>query len=531
MTDPDDDAKPTATFNRVGDDVEEALRRSEQHLAAAQRITHCGSWEIELGDLSDIDGNPLRWSDEVFRIFGYEPGAIEVTNENFFRAVHPEDRERIHAAVQAAIETGAPYSLDHRVIRPDGSIRIVHEESELRYDASGRPTRMIGTVQDITHQRQTEAQLVLGDRMASLGQLAGGIAHEVNNPLTAVVANLDLIERTLKKLDGASPALLEQVADAIEGADRVRAIIRDLTAFARADDARTVVDVVAVIESSLRLAAHELKHRANVVRDFAGMVLVEGNEARLGQLFLNLLRNAAAAIPEGEPDRNEVRVSVRSEGTRVRIAIGDTGAGIAAEDQARIFEPFFTTNPGVGIGLGLSICQRIVNALRGSLTFTSEPGRGTEFVVDLPAPASMVRRASTAPRTGPSGSRPPQNKVRRARVLVIDDEAIITNALEHQLGEYHDVTIANEPLAALELIREDRFDVILCDLMMPRLTGFDLYKSLETPLAAKVILMTGGSYSHELRDLMEQTSVATVTKPFELDELLRAISVVIARRT
>ncbi|NVB83013.1 MAG: PAS domain-containing protein [Kofleriaceae bacterium] len=523
MNDSDDAAKP-----RSAEEVAEALRRSEHHLAAAQRITHCGSWELDLGDLSDIDGNSLVWTDEVFRIFGYEPGAIAVTNESFYRAVHPDDRERVRAAIHAAIETGAPCSLEHRVIRPDGSVRFVHEESELVCDASGRPIRMIGTVQDITVQRHTEAQLVFSDRMASLGQMAGGIAHEINNPLTAVVANLDLIARTLKKMDGITPALLEQVADAVEGADRVREIVRDLSAFAKADEAKTVVDVIAVIESSLRLATHELKHRANVVRDYAGIVLVVGNEARLGQLFLNLLRNAAAAIAEGDPDNHEVRISVKTDEARGRVVIrvADTGAGIAPEHHARIFEPFYTTNPGVGTGLGLSICQRIVSALGGKLTFTSELGRGSEFVVELAAPTNLLR-----PRGMPSGSRPPLNRPRRARVLVIDDEPPITTALEHQLGEYHDITTANEPLAALELIREDAgFDVILCDLMMPRLTGLDLYKSLDTPLASKMVLMTGGAFPHELRDLMARTSVATVVKPFELDELLRVISAVIARR-
>lgn len=530
MNDSDDAAKPAAT-RRSAEQVAEALRRSEQHLAAAQRITHCGSWELELCDLADLDGNPLAWTDELFRILGHEPGAIEVTNESFFRAIHPDDRERIRAAIHAAIRTGAPYSLDHRVMRPDGSVRIVHQKSELVCDPSGRPVRLLGTVQDITGHRQTEAQLVFSDRMASLGQMAGGIAHEINNPLTAVVANLDLIARALKQMAEVSPALLEQVADAIEGADRVREILRDLSAFAKADDARTVVDVIAVIESSLRLATHELKHRATVVRDYAGIVLVEGNEARLSQLFLNLLRNAAAAIPEGEADDHEIRISVKTDEARGRVLVrvADTGAGIAPEHQARIFEPFYTTSPGVGAGLGLSICQRIVTALGGKLTFASEVGRGSEFVVDLAAPTKLLRPGS--PRGVPAGSRPPRDKPRRARILVIDDEPPITTALEHQLGEYHDVTTANEPLAALELIRGDAaFDVILCDLMMPRLTGVDLYKRLETPLASRMVLMTGGAFTHELRELVARTSVATVVKPFELDELLRVISAVIARR-
>ena len=518
-------------------DIEAALRRSEQHLAAAQRITHCGSWEVDLVDLVDLEANPLVWSDEVFRIFGYEPGAIEVTNENFFRAVHPDDRARITAAVHAAIASGTTYSIDHRVIRPDGSTRIVHEQSELQYDAAGRPVRMIGTVQDVTEQRSTEAQLVFHDRMVAVGTLAAGVAHEINNPLTAVCANLDLALAVLA--DPAGPAeraelvreLADRLRDAREGADRVRAIVRDLMVFSRGEElTRTPVDVTLVLESALRMAAHELRGRARVLRTYGDTPLVEANEARLGQVFLNLVRNAAHAIPDGAPERHQIRLASATDPRgRVVVSIADTGGGIAPELRSRIFVPFFTTKAvGEGTGLGLSICQRIVTDLGGEIAFTTEVGRGTEFRVTLPASTGAAPR----PRAAPVRPPPPASRA-RARVLVIDDEPMLTAALRSLLSDIHDVAVLNDAVVARDAFAAGvRYDVVLCDLVMPRLTGIQLHGALREiapEQARRMILMTGGAFTPESRQVLESSGIAWIEKPFLLEDLCRAITEVRAR--
>ncbi|MBL0216168.1 MAG: PAS domain-containing protein [Myxococcales bacterium] len=496
-------------------DVEAALRRSEKHLAAAQRITHCGSWELDLGDLVELNRNPLRWSDEVFRIFGYEPGGIEVTNESFFAHVHPDDRESIASAVRTAIETGTPYSIDHRVIRPDGSVRIVHEESELQCDASGRPIRMIGTVQDVTEERTTETQLVFQDRLATVGTLAAGVAHEINNPLASVIANLEMIERSLAHVTSLPPQLAGQLRDAKEGADRVRTIVRDLMVFARADDLpRGAIELQGVIESSLRLANHDLKHRARVIWDLDPIPPVIGNQARLGQVFLNLFRNAAHAIPDGDPDRHHVRVSTRLTGGRVVVEVTDTGSGIPPELRSRLFTPFVTSKRD-GMGLGLSISHRIIAELGGELSFTSEPGQGTTFTVSL-VPARALRSPQG------SGTHPTQ-PLGRVKVLIIDDEVTITNALRRHLQPDHDVTVENDPIAALALIRDGgAFDVILCDLIMPRMNGVQLHRELTAispAQAAATILMTGGSVPKDAVELLASGRIANLTKPFDLDHL------------
>jgi PAS domain S-box-containing protein len=514
------------------DDAQAALLRCRQHLAAAQRITRCGSWELELGDLSDIDANPLRWSDEVFRIFGYEPGAIAVSNENFYRAVHPDDRERIGAAVREAIETGTLYSIDHRVIRPDGSIRIVHEQSEVQYDAAGRPARMIGTVHDVTEQRTTEAQFAFRDRMVSVGTLAAGVAHEINNPLAAVCANLELLAGAVAELAERAeipPEVHDRIRNASEGADRVRAIVRDLMVLSRIDELRrAAVDVTSVLESALRMALHELRGRARVIREYGRVPPVDGNEARLGQVFLNLIRNAAQAIPGGDPERHHIRIACATdERGRVVVAISDTGCGIPPELRPQIFAPFVTTKPpGEGTGLGLSICQRIVASLGGEIDFTSELGRGTEFRVTLPPRAAEP--PEPAPDLAPAAASPA-----RSRVLVLDDEATIAAVLADLLAEGHDVAVLTDAVAARDaFVAGARYDAVLCDLMMPRLDGMELHallRRIAPEQAGRMIIMTGGACTPEAQRFLETSGVRWIEKPFRLDELHRAIGAVTRR--
>jgi len=260
------------------------------------------------------------------------------------------------------------------------------------------PGRHLFALRDVTEERTMQARLALTDRMASLGTLAAGIAHELNTPLAYVSANIGFASRELEDA-GRSPApdareeARAALKDAIDGADRMRRIIRDLRMFARPDDARDEpVRLQPILESAVNLAWNEIKHRARLVRDLVPVPSVRGNEARLGQVFLNLIVNAAQAIPPGAADRNEISVRTRLEPDgRVAVEVRDSGSGILPEHLPRIFDPFFTTKPvGEGTGLGLSICHRIVSDMRGSIEVDSEPGRGTTFVVRL-VPAGQDR--------------------------------------------------------------------------------------------------------------------------------------------
>jgi len=468
----------------------------DRHFAATQRIAQCGSWEL--------DGTAMRWSDETFRIFGHEPNEIAPSIVTFVEAVAVDDRQ----VVQTALESAHPFSLDHRIVRPDGIVRVVrtHGDGEM------------GTIIDVTEARATEAQLVFADRLASVGALAAGVAHEINNPLAAAVANLDLIGRCL---DGGRPLtdLRERVNDASEGVARVAAIVRDLMMFSRADDARRAVDVPQVLESALRLLSHELKHRARVERNYAAVPVVYANEARLGQVFLNLLRNAIEAIPEDDPEIHAIRLSVSVHAGRIVVAIADTGIGIPVELQPQIFAPFFTTKPvGRGTGLGLAISQRIVTDLGGELTFTSNVGHGSEFRVALPARVPAIELVGWTPRPAPP---------RRYRILVVDDEPMITSALQRILAD-HEVVVLHSARPAIDAIASGvRYDAILCDLMMPQMNGLDLHDEIARiapDQAARTIVMTGGTFSVDVRARLVESGVVQIDKPFDVDRLRELVA-------
>jgi signal transduction histidine kinase len=364
------------------------------------------------------------------------------------------------------------------------------------------------------------SQLMQADRMASVGMLAAGVAHEINNPLAYAIGSLDFVQHQLKDLeqripDGPWSEVREALTEAREGADRVKHVVRDLKTFSRADEERrTTIDLRPVLESSINMAFNEIKYRARLVKDYDRTPPVLANEARVGQVFLNLLINAAQAIPEGHAQQNEIRVVTRTDGLgRAVIEVRDTGSGIPAGVIARIFDPFFTTKPiGVGSGLGLSICRNIVSALGGEITVESEIGKGTVFRVVLPP----------APPVDDDEAPPPAAAVtqgRRGRVLIVDDEPGIGEVIRRVLRSEHDVIALTSAEEARALIaRGDRFDVILCDLMMPGMTGMDLHAelgSLAPDQAERMVLLTGGAFTPRARQFLDALPNIRVEKPFD----------------
>jgi nitrogen-specific signal transduction histidine kinase/CheY-like chemotaxis protein len=370
------------------------------------------------------------------------------------------------------------------------------------------------------------AELVATDRMASVGTLAGGVAHEINNPLAAVIANLELAIDDVKglKLPPEKGELLEELEDAREAAHRVRQIVRDLRLFSRAEeDRRDLVDVREILESTLRMAWNEIRHRAKLVKAFDEVPLVDANEARLGQVFLNLVLNAAHAIGTGRAEANEIRVSTSVEGREVIVEVRDSGAGMSDEVRARIFEPFFSTKPaGVGRGLGLPISQRIVEEMGGRIEVKTRPGMGSSFAVRLPT------ADGDAAEVGPRSRPPPIPKDQRGRILVVDDEPIVATAVARTLSADHDVETEHLSSRALERIKNgERFDVILCDVMMPNVSGVDFYLELERVApdeVDKVVFLTGGAFVAQAREFLDNVPNLRLEKPFAPDELREIVS-------
>ncbi|MEO6953732.1 MAG: response regulator [Polyangia bacterium] len=381
-----------------------------------------------------------------------------------------------------------------------------------------------------TEQMKLRNQLLVSDRMASMGTLAAGVAHEINNPLACVMANLDLAVRELaehaEQLDLMTELseVGEELRDAREAAERIRNIVRDLKIFSRSDEEkRGAVDVQRVMESTLRMAWNEIRHRARLVKNYGKTPPVGASESRLGQVFLNLVVNAAQAIQEGRAESNEIRISTTvAPSGNVVVEIADTGPGMPPEVLGQLFTPFFTTKPiGVGTGLGLSICHSIIAGFGGSIEVQSEVGKGTSFRISL-LPAATEALEEVPPITG---STPAQ---RRGKILVVDDEPMIAKAVQRILSAEHDVTTLGSADDALKRIEAgERFDVILCDLMMPEMTGMDLHGELSRvgqEQADRMIFLTGGAFTVRARAFLAEIPNQRIEKPFDSTHLRALIN-------
>jgi DNA-binding response OmpR family regulator len=433
-----------------------------------------------------------------------------------------------------------------------------NDERAARVLAEARAA-MVDELERKVEERTKELQATIierrhAERMASVGMLSASIAHEINNPLAVVTGNLELLELGLKDLagdpavkmlvdgleDGIGRQLFDRLGtpddplrDALEAAERVREIVRDLKMFSRSEgeDTPTSVDVHKVIDSAIRMASNEIRHRAKLVRDFGSVPQVIGSESRLGQVFLNLIVNAAQAMPVGQVAGNEIRISTRVDaGGHVAIAFADTGVGIAADKLAKVFEPFFTTKPaGVGTGLGLAICHRIVTELGGTMEVESEISRGTVFTAKLrPAsPATTIGAVS-------ADSQRPEAAQAHGRVLIVDDEPALLKMIERMLEREHEVVGVSSAAAAVALFdKGERFDVILSDLMMPEMTGMDLHAALSRSVpeqAARMIFMSGGALSPDAVKFFDEQANPTLDKPFPPKALRQAIASLLGRR-
>jgi PAS domain S-box-containing protein len=520
---------------------EAALRASEERFRIVARVTNDAIWEMDLETLR------VEHADNFAAIFGYRPEDVGEDVAWWYQRIHPDDRARVDATLAAWRASGDDTCVgEYRFRRADGTWAHVFDRGMMMRDAAGRPVRFIGAMMDVSERKQMEAKLAVADRLAALGTLAAGVAHEINNPLSYVIANVRIVEERLRKLAGgldpsagarpapdpADPAALREALtsaaaaldEAREGAERVHRIVADLKAFAGAEEERrSRVDVRRALEAALNLAEHEVRRRARLVRDLADVPPVLANEARLGQVFLTLVVNAAESIPAGDPAANEVRVSARrDDGGRAVIEVRDTGPGLGAEARGRIFDPFFSVRAsGERAGLGLSICHAIVTAFGGEVQVDSELGRGTCFRVVLPAAGG----ASAQPTPPPAAPSRPPAAPRPGRILVVDDEPMVGRMVERALGHAHriaSVTSGKDALA--RLVAGERFDVILCDLMMPSMSGMDLHErvlALDPDQAERMVFLSGGAFTPRAREFLARHP--SLEKPFDLRALEAAI--------
>ena len=348
----------------------------------------------------DLDGLVTFCNPAAVRILGLA-APEQLLGRSFYGMARLPDAGKALPAVwsEAAVHTYARLEQELQLRRGDGSLVAV-QHSAAAMLRQGKLVGRVVTFLDITERkraeealRKSQAQLRMADRLATVGTLSAGVAHEINNPLAYTLANLAFVRDALTRLPDSLPGvdlpeLRASIAEANEGAERVRRIVKDMKVLSRMDDDRIgVVDVEAALDASLNMAIHELRHRAQVVKDYGRVPLVRCNEGRLVQVFLNLLVNASQAIAGNAPERNEVRLATCIDGRgQIAVEISDTGMGIPEEVLPRIFDPFFTTKPvGVGTGLGLSICHSLITAMGGAIEVASKVGVGTRFLIVLPA--------------------------------------------------------------------------------------------------------------------------------------------------
>ncbi len=451
-------------------------------------------------------------------------------------------------------ESAALYRADDRGVVESGNSRLAYDEPMERDGQTmwlrtskvalrgrdGKVSGVLGVYEDITAYKQLEERLTHAQRLESVGTLAAGMAHEINNPLAYVLSNVevarDWLNEALAKarsgphtaaqmaeLVAAVAQVEEPLRDASDGATRVAQLVVDIKSMARpTDELRAPRDLRTIIETAVKLTANAVRHSASVRVSFGETPLVAATEGPLVQVFVNLLMNAAQAIGEGRADHNEICISTWTGADGSACAeVRDTGPGIPADVLPRVFDPFFTTKPiGGGMGLGLSTSHGIVAGLGGRLLAESGAHGGAAFRLVMPPSAG----AATATRATVS---PPSLSARRGRVLVIDDEPAVALSISRILRDRHDVTMLSDGREAIALLRAGTgYDLIFCDLMMPNMSGIEFYQSLAviSPKAAsKVVFMTGGAFTPAARAFLDSVGRTPIAKPFTMEKI-RAVA-------
>jgi two-component system, cell cycle sensor histidine kinase and response regulator CckA len=385
---------------------------------------------------------------------------------------------------------------------------------------------MVGAVmvfRDVTEQKLMRRQLELSDRLASLGTMAVGIAHEVNNPLAVVLANATYVLEELRHQQRSGEAAPRGLSEAVQalteleaGARQIAGIVADLQAFSPpTQPADGGGDVAAATAWAVRSTAHELRDRAQVTTQVASVPRVKLDETRLAQVLVNLLMNAAHAIPPGAPARHTVVVAASVVDANVVIEVRDTGGGIAPDVLMRVFEPFYTTKQvGPGTGLGLAVCHGIATSVGGRIDVESRLGHGSTFRVTLP----IMTPREVLPSITASATTP----LRVGKILVIDDDPLVVQTMQRMLRIHTVVSITDAREALALLARGESFDLIFSDVVMPWMTGIQLYERLlvEAPDAvAHVVFLTGGAVDAQMSDFLAVVRNVCLTKPFSAHEL------------
>ena len=490
------------------------LRASESRLQLAAASASLGIWDRHVQAGIEI------WNDRMWELYGLEPGPAPPSYETWLDTiVHPDDREQTGAAIRAALAGAAPYDLEFRAVLPDGQVRHIKSNAQVLRDPEGQPLRLIGINRDRTRkveaeaeQRRLQADRQHAEKLDSIGSLAGGVAHDMNNVLAAILGVASALRGSAPGT-GPEGASLDTI---IRACLRGRDVVRSLLTFARKDlEASGPLDLNAIAGEMVKLLSHTTLSRIEIRTEFQEPLdLIEGEAGAMNHALLNLGINAVDAMPEGGVLELRTR---QAPGGDVELSIRDTGRGMSPDLVQRAIEPFFTTKAiGKGTGLGLAMVYGTVKAHGGAFEIRSEPGLGTEVILRFPPLARAHPGPEPAPAPRMAGPAQP------LRILLVDDDELIRLSVAPLLEALgHQAMTAETGQEALQRLQAGlAVDLVILDMNMPGLSGAQtLARLLELRPGQKVIMATGYSDEAITPLLRDHPSVTSLRKPFSMEEL------------
>jgi PAS domain S-box-containing protein len=507
--------------------INEELQATEEELQdSRERLERMFESVTDGIIVAALDGTILKVNQRAVQMHG-SASDDELLGKNADDLVAPGDRERIRNEMLKVQEKGAIRYQECNLVKADGSEFPAELSTSALRDASGKVIGRITIARDITERKQAEEredqlqqELNLAGRLASIGQLAAGVAHEINNPLTGVIGFSHLM------LNRDIPDDMKQDLQVIHSeAQRVSRIVENLLVFAhQRKTGREYIAINDIITRVLELRAYEMKVNNIEVENQLDpeLPLTLADAGQLQQVFLNIVLNAEYFITKAH-NKGKLLVKTEKIDGNIRASFTDDGTGISAENLDKIFNPFFTTKEvGKGTGLGLSICHGIITHHQGRIYAQSQPGKGATFVVELP----IVADPSQPGRAEVNKKEP--GKPRGAKILVVDDEAAILTFLNRLLTECgHSVETINNADTALKRLRTERYSLVLLDIKLPGMSGIELYHHIEEiapALARRVIFITGDVMESSTRSFLEKTGVPYITKPLDIEVLKKTIN-------
>jgi len=471
----------------------------------------------------------LFWSDEMYRLFGYRHGEVSPTKELFLNAVHPDDLELLQDTIalqQIAADGQETTSIIIRLYRKNGELWFANFRTDFVFDASGKLIKQFGSIQDITDikraaekEKQMQQELYNATHLASIGEMASGIAHEINNPLTGVVGFSQLL------IDRDIPDDIKEDLEIINHeAQRAAKIVSGLLTFAYQNKPGwSMVNIDEIISNTLELRTHEMElSNIRVVTELEGhLPLTAADGAQLQQVFLNIILNAEQAMKDMKK-AGTLTVRTKSTGKSIIITFADTGPGISQENLSRVFNPFFTTKGvGEGTGLGLSMSHGIIKQHKGKINVESEEGHGARFIIELP----VTNILDSIDEIDETDDAIPDRDLKKG--LVIDDEKPILIYLERLLSGWgYESELVSNAKDAFEMMQENDYDFVLLDINMPDMNGLELYRQLKKvkpEMAKRVLFVTGDVLEKTTSAFLRENNVPSITKPIDVEKLKQSI--------